>query len=1019
MLRVSLLGEQAIVDDVSGQVRARSSRAVALVGYLAVHAAVPQPRQQVAAALWPDSVDRQALTNLRRELHHLRQALGDDSALQVTPTHLGWQDTDSCWVDLYVFQRYLARAMAADAGDRQVVQVGCAALAEYRGELLPGVYDGWAVRSREEIGRDCLRLCDRVVEAAQAMGDLAVAVDVGRRRVQLASLEEAGYRTLMQVQAASGDRAGAISTYHHCASVLERELGVEPDPATRRTLHRLVGGPQTTGHRPGPGTSRAGRARAALVGRDAELADLAGQWRMAKAGRRVVTVVSGGPGVGKTRLVNELAMLARNDNAVVAVAQCFDSSGRLSLGPVADWLCEPVFKTAGRALPAVWREAVGRLVPTPGTPEPAVDGSGADAWQRNRFFQGLTHALGAVDRPTCLVLDNLQWCDEDTLSFLTFLLQHVRHHGERAAMMLALTLRSEEDADSRAAWRWLSRTRSVAALTRIDLHPLDMAQTATLAASLTGRPVDESRAALLHAATAGLPLYLVELARSATPTAGLHEVLQERLAQTSPEAQQVAGLAAAFGRDFALPLLTEASDLDADAVVAAVDELWRHRIVHEYRSGYDFSHDLLRDTAYQRVSPPHRWLLHRRLAQALELSGAGERDEAAAQLAEQHAKAGNRDRALTYYTRAAQVATGRFAHAEAVRLLRAGLELVQDMPAGPSRDGTELRMLETLGAPLNAVRGFASAEVLSVFERTLTLARRLDRDDSMIHGMVGQWASTFVRGQTRAAHDIAEQLAQRVRTGEPMHGQSLFSLAGTGLHLGMTRRSLQHFDAARLVLGDAPLVFGAMAWVHATAWSAHATCLAGDTTDARGRAEAAVQRARAAEHPFSLALALAYEAITLQLVGDRAAVATAAAELGELCSRLQFAYYRDWATVLGGWAAGGRDGAVAVGRGVAELRRSGALARMPYWLSLLADMQPPAQARATLDAALVAAASAQDHWWRPELMRLRARHDQPGPARERLQVAVELADSQGSALLRDRCAADLDDAAPSAGVREP
>ena len=91
-MRVSVLGEQAIGDDRSGSVRTRSSRAVVLVAFLAFHAGSPQARQRIAALFWPDSTDAQALTNLRRELHYLRQILGNDPSLAVTSRDLCWRD---------------------------------------------------------------------------------------------------------------------------------------------------------------------------------------------------------------------------------------------------------------------------------------------------------------------------------------------------------------------------------------------------------------------------------------------------------------------------------------------------------------------------------------------------------------------------------------------------------------------------------------------------------------------------------------------------------------------------------------------------------------------------------------------------------------------------------------------------------------------------------------------------------------------------------------------------------------
>ena len=109
--------------------------------------------------------------------------------------------------------------------------------------------------------------------------------------------------------------------------------------------------------------------------------------------------------------------------AVVASSQCFGTSGRLALAPVADWLRHPAVLAASAALDPAWRAEVGRLLPAEGREERGAGPRAmVDSWQRHRFFEGLARALMAVGRPTLLVLDNLQWCDQETLSFITFFL---------------------------------------------------------------------------------------------------------------------------------------------------------------------------------------------------------------------------------------------------------------------------------------------------------------------------------------------------------------------------------------------------------------------------------------------------------------------------------------------------------------------------------------------------------------------------------------------------------------------
>jgi len=1043
-MHVSVLGESAITDE-SGSIRTRSSRAVVLVAFLALHAGSPQPRQRIAALFWPDSTDAQALTNLRRELHYLRQILPDDPSLVVTARDLCWHDAATCRVDLRVFEteRMAAARAAADGDDAGLLKHAAAALAEYRGDLLPSGYDDWLLEARAELKRQCVDLCDLLCAARTRAGDLAQAADAVRRRLQLEPLEEAGYRTLMRLQADVGDRAGAVSTYHHCASVLERELGVVPDAATRAAFQRLMaharpaGGARADGahadgahadgahadgahadgahadgaHADGARADGAqGPGAVPLIGRAAQLGALEEVWRAAVAGEHRMALVQGGAGVGKTRLVAELARLAGREGAVVAGTRCFGASGRLALAPVADWLRNPVVQSAAATLDPAWRAEVGRLVPAGGR------GSGtramADAWQHHRFFDGLARALHAVGRPLLLVIDNMQWCDQETLAFVTFCLTR----AEDAQLLVAGTARG----DSHELADWTVRMRATGLLTELPLSPLEAADTARLARAVSGAALAEADADLLHATTGGFPLFVIEALRGSAglrgapvPAADLSAVLRGRLSEATGAARDVAGLAAAVGTNFSLDLLTEASDLDADAVVAAVDELWRMRIMREFGEGYDFSHDLLREAAYAEVSPPKRWLLHRRIAQSLELLHAGGdtggTDAVAAQLAEQYSRGGRPDRAVHYYRRAADVAAGMFAHAEAIRLHKKALAIIADMPAGRDRDARELEILEQVAAPLNAKYGYSSPELQRTLERSIALAETLGRRDSVVNGLTALWATRFVQGDISDGYRLSLRALDLVDPESELSALAHFAVGGSAVSLGMPADALRHLAVA--ARGALSLVIGTRADVHGTAWSAHAHWLLGDGDKALSSCQEAIELARAIGHPYSLAVALAYGGITRQMRQETRELREYVGELRELCDRYGFGYYREWALVLDGWSQPDGAGADLAWRGIGNLRSQGSLARMPYWLSLLADASAragrPDQARVTLDAAIATAHAHDDVWWLPEVLRMRAADDDEQAAPARLRAAAELAAAHGSAELLRRCELDL------------
>jgi hypothetical protein len=161
--------------------------------------------------------------------------------------------------------------------------------------------------------------------------------------------------------------------------------------------------------------------------------------------------------------------------------------------------------------------------------------------------------------------------------------------------------------------------------------------------------------------------------------------------------------------------------------------------------------------------------------------------------------------------------------------------------------------------------------------------------------------------------------------------------------------------------------------------------------------------------------------MTNQMRGDLPGLRDTVAELRELCERHGFAYYREWALILDGWSRPGASGIDLALAGIDHLKSAGAFARMPYWLSLLAGLwerdDRSDAARATLDAALAAGQAYDDLWWLPEVMRMRAAHDDATAALSRLRSAAQVASAQGSVALLRRCERDLA-ALPLAGVRQ-
>lgn len=669
-LNVRLLGDFAFIQDERPLPNLDAPRLQAFLTLLLLRRDAPQLRRHLAFQLWPDSNESQARTNLRNLLHRLRQSWPQAANyVQIKTKSVQWLPTMPYTLDVAEFERALAAAVGADttAAITHLQQ----AISHYQGDLLPGCYDEWSLPERSRLRQRFLDALERLIDLLTAQQDWLEAIRRAQRLLREEPLREVAYRRLMHLYLAYGDRAAALRMYHTCAAVLEQELGVPPGAETEAIHQQLL----ATAARPSaapPATSPPTPDTARLIGRRAAWQHLLQSWRTAKQGAPHMILIEGEAGIGKSRLAQELLAWARRQGVTTAVTTCYAAAADLAFAPLVGWL---------QALPLerlapLWRSELSRLVPQLLVDDPnlPLPGPLTESWQQQRFFTALTQAVQPTRQPVLLLLDDIHWADAETLGWLHVLLRSVA--PER--LLLLATLRREERIPPALA-DLLTACRQNERLTTLSLERLTAAETTALAADLLHETLDTETADALYRHSEGNPLFIVETARAMQGNWRLvaadrpplpdkvQAMLESRLAQLSSSAREVTNLAAAVGRSFTFDVLAQASDLNEDRLVAALDELWQRRIVTpQGESSYDFSHGKLRQVVYDGLSPARRRWLHGRICDALQTLYHHRLDEVIGALAHHAERAGRRPETARYALQAGQLALNRFAYHEAV-----------------------------------------------------------------------------------------------------------------------------------------------------------------------------------------------------------------------------------------------------------------------------------------------------------------------------------------------------------------
>ncbi|AUX20801.1 protein kinase [Sorangium cellulosum] len=823
-------------------------------------------------------------------------------------------------------------------------------------------------------------------------------------------------------------------------------------------------GARCAGGREGaPGAFRLRRARAdrgppptpdgtmgPIIGRSQEMDLLLDRWQRARQGGGQCALITGEPGIGKSRLARELRGRLVGDAHVYLEGRCSPETQNNALFPVIDALGRALeldresssrgrsarleAQLARRGLAPA--EAVPLLAPLFGLPiePPYAPLQAGPQRQKELTLNAILSLLFgmAEEAPVLLLIEDLHWADPTSLALLGQFAREV----PSAAVCLVLTARPE-----------FVPPFPTTGMQQIHLSRLEAAQIGALIAELLGKkPLPRDVVEQIALRTDGVPLFVEELTRTMLEAGVLLErqdrydlsrplsdveipgtlrgLLLSRLDQLG-RAKETAQIAAALGREFSEEVLLAVSRLEGAAVREDLSRLLGAGLVFRKRrlkgSGYTFKHALVQDAAYESLSRAARRQVHARIARTLEERFAGIVEARPELLARHHAGAEQKLEAIAYAQIAAQRALTQSAYAEASGHARDALEWLGATPPDRRRAELELALNGVLTQALMSTRGWADPEVKSTIDRSGALLEQLERDSP--HRLPTLW-SLFTYHHTasnrRAARDVAEELVSAAeRSSDAGLRAAAMALRGItrycdGEHVEARQaleRAIALYDPAQHQ--DHGLKFGLDTQVLAKTLLAHLRWYAGDSAAAFQLVQDGIAWAREVRHVPSVAIGLLYGCQIYQFHGDRGAVEVMSGEILSLAKKHGLPAFEGYAAFLHAWAKG--DASLA--RGIVEqLERLGCRVGLSYWGSLPAAIDAASgrldAAIACVERCLSVCRAIDEHFYEPELYRLLAvyrlrREASDEGALAALRRAAELARRQAMSLVEALATVEL------------
>lgn len=882
-------------------------------------------------------------------------------------------------IDARDFETHLAAARdtedAAVARDR--IQQ---ALALWRGDAYADVQVPTVRSEAERLHRLRLGAHQRLAEIDLSTGQHD---EVARRLAVLVEaypLEEGLLVPLMLAQYRAGRQAEALATYDRARRVLDEELGLEPTPAVREMQSRILRHDPTLV--PAPSVPPPAPRSRGFIGRADELKlldDALRQGWTTLTGPPAVAAVFGEAGIGKTRLAEELAARARDEDVVVAFGRCLESEGTPPLWPWEQLLAGVVDRldAATRAAALGGRGHLARLLVPSADDDPAALSSDVPATRLHDAVTAFLEVASAA-QPVLLVLEDVHWSDPGTVELLEYLATTAR--TGRLAVLLTVRRPDLADAATRQLTAALSRTGG-AVTTTLDGMAVEEVQ--ELATGSLGTEVSLATARTLRDRTDGNPFYVSELARlygderrrtgrgdAPVPT-GVQAVIERRLRHLPPGDLDVLQAAAVVGRTFDLLVLEDVCAVGRLALLETIDRGVSAGVLTGTDSAVEFrfGHALVQEALIASASLARRAAVHAAIAQSLEARH-GEQPHAVAAIAHHYVAAyphGDAVKAVEYSLRAASLAQQRLALEDAERLVRRALPLVQALPPEQAVC-LEIALRVRLGTLLTLRHGYNGAGVAEERRRVLALSGPGGASGDLFSAHWGTWGNALVSGRfasARSAVDVLQETADA--TGDPM-----LILAGhvargqTAWHVGDLVAARRDLEVAVGLADAATEPFDLDLWlqhpgVQARVWLAMVLAQQ-DEVDESDRVSADAERlARDSGHLFTISYAHIVTGIRDVLVDRPEGAARNGAAAMQVASENGFAQLQAFALIPLGWG-GGRTGDLDTGLAqlAAALEAFGSLPDGHMFghlmLRLLADLHAlagrPAEALRLADQAL-------------------------------------------------------------------